>query len=279
MGGPPAGPAPQHCYRHTDRETYVRCTRCDRPICGDCMRPASVGFHCPEESGAAVRPMRPSGGRVVAAGQRSPVTLVVGGLCVLAYLLQGLPGIVQSIGNPFTQRFVMYNYAVAHGEWWRLLTGAFLHNGLLHIALNMIVLAVLGPPLEQLLGWRRFLALYLLSAVGGSVAVFALQSAGQAALGASGAIYGLFGAYYLIARRMRLDTSSIVATIGINLVLSVVIPGISLVGHLGGLVTGAIIGLLFGLPVLRGAARQAAALAGLAALLVVVVLVRTPALS
>ncbi len=243
------------------------------------MRPASVGFHCPEEGGAAVRPMRPSGGRVVAAGQRSPVTLVVGGLCVLAYLLQGLPGIVQSIGNPFTQRFVTYNYAVAHGEWWRLLTGAFLHNGLLHIALNMIVLAVLGPPLEQLLGWRRFLALYLLSAVGGSVAVFALQSAGQAALGASGAIYGLFGAYYLIARRMRLDTSSIVATIGINLVLSVVIPGISLVGHLGGLVTGAIIGLLFGLPVLRGAARQAAALAGLAALLVVVVLVRTPALS
>jgi len=243
------------------------------------MRPASVGFHCPEEGGAAVRPMRPSGGRLAVAGQRSPATLVFGGLCVLAYVLQGLPGIAQTLGNSFTQRFVMFNYGVAHGDWWRLLTAAFLHTGLLHIALNMVVLAVLGPPLEQLLGWRRFVPLYLLSAVGGSVAVFALQGAGQSALGASGAIYGLFGAYYLIARRLRLDTSSIVGTIAINLVLSVVIPGISLVGHVGGLLTGALVGLAYTLPALRGGARQAGALAGLLAAFVLVVAVRTPMLS
>lgn len=243
------------------------------------MRPASVGFHCPEEGAAQVRPVRPSGGGVATAVRRSPATLVFGGLCLVAFVLQGLPGIAGPLGNAFTQRFVLFNYAVAHGEWWRLLTAAFLHGGVLHIALNLVVLAVLGPPLEQLLGWRRFVPLYLLSAIGGNVAAFALQSPGQVTFGASGAIYGLFGAYYLIARRLRLETGAIVATIAINLVLSVVIPHISLVGHVGGLVTGAVVGLAYTLPNARGALRQGGALVGVAALLAIVVLVRAPAIS
>lgn len=224
------------CYRHPDRETYVRCARCDRPICPDCMRNASVGFQCPEcvaEGNRSVRPARTIyGGRV--SQNTGAVTMTLIGICVVAYLAQlAVPG--------FERDFFNLGIAVADGEYYRLLTAAFLHGGTLHLLFNMLALYLLGPALEAALGRVRFLALYLLSALGGSITSYALASPLQPSLGASGAIFGLFGAMLIVSRRLRADVAGIAVVLGINLVLSFTIPNIDWRAHIGGLVVGAII--------------------------------------
>ncbi|MGC5009887.1 rhomboid family intramembrane serine protease [Streptosporangium sp. DT93] len=229
------------CYRHPGRETYVRCQRCDRPICPDCMRDASVGFQCPEcvaEGGKGMRRAQAVfGGRAVTTPRVTWTLLIIN---VLAYAGEIVGG------NPVVNAFAMSAYDVAYGgEWWRLVTGAFLHQpmtsgglGLTHILFNMWALYVIGPELERRLGAARFLTLYLLSALGGSVAIYLF---GLAAVGASGAIYGLFGAMFVLGRRLGYDVRGVLWLIGINAVLTFVIPGISWQGHLGGLVTGAVV--------------------------------------
>lgn len=231
------------CYRHPGRETYVRCQRCERPICPDCMREASVGFQCPEcvaEGGRAVRQARSVfGGRVVTTPRVTWALLIVN---VLAYLAE------ISAPDRVLGYFATGAGAIAAGEWWRLLTGAFLHAApggglsITHIVFNMWALYVIGPELERRLGSLRFLALYLLSALGGSVAIYLF---GLAAVGASGAIYGMFGALFVVARKQGYDARGVLWLIGINAALTFLIPNISWQGHLGGLITGAVVGGIF----------------------------------
>ncbi|HSP37443.1 MAG TPA: rhomboid family intramembrane serine protease [Frankiaceae bacterium] len=244
------------------------------------MRPAAVGFQCPDDVAAGARsqrtPVNTLGGP---ATQRPPVvTYVLVALNVIAFALEGFPlGGLSAIPNDFVQRFVLYNPAIAD-EPYRLLTAVFLHASLVHIGLNMLVLVLIGRQLEQVLGWARYLAGYVVSGVGGSVLFYLLGNSTTYGLGASGAIFGLFSTFYLVARRLQADASSILATIGLNLVLTVLIPGISLWAHLGGLVTGAVIGLVYTQvpsrpPSLK--AVQLALVAGIAALLVIAVVVRS----
>ncbi|MDQ6649132.1 MAG: rhomboid family intramembrane serine protease [Actinomycetota bacterium] len=285
----PSGPSPQTdaptCYRHPNRETWVRCTRCDRPICPDCMQEASVGFQCPECVAAGRRSTRPVrtafGGAVSSSG--AVVTKALIGLNVLVFLATAANGlsIFGDNGSPIYRRFALVPLAVADGQWYRLVTAAFLHYGLLHIAFNMYVLLMLGAQLERLLGRWRYLALYLVAGVGGNALAYLISPLGTASAGASGAIFGLFAAYFVVARKMRADTGQIVGLIVINLVLTFAIPSISVGGHIGGLVTGGIAGLALAYAP-AGSRRTAVQVAGLVGVLLVevaVVLVRTAALT
>ncbi|RAV18284.1 rhomboid family intramembrane serine protease [Mycolicibacterium sp. GF69] len=240
MSTPPATPT---CYRHPDRATYVRCARCNRYICPECMRDAAVGHQCVEcvNAGAQqVRPARNQFGAVASANIDKPIlTYVLIAANVVMFALQmAVPGLQRDL--------VLQSYAVADGELYRLLTSAFLHYGPAHILFNMWALYVVGPPLEAALGRLRFSALYLLSALGGSVLVYLLSSPVAQTAGASGAIFGLFGAIFVVGRRLNMDVRWVVAIIAINLVFTFVIPlvssqNISWQGHIGGLVSGAAI--------------------------------------
>ena len=229
------------CYRHPDRQTYLRCTRCERPICGDCMRSAAVGHqcvHCVEEGAAGVRQPRTQFGGRERAG-RPVVTYVLIALNVLAFGAEYLSVDAQ-------RAFTLWPPAVADGQLYRLVTSAFLHYGPQHLLLNMLALYFVGPPLEQWLGRLRFVGLYALSGLGGSVLVYLLAPLNTATAGASGAIYGLFAAIFVVAKRLDLDVRMIVAVIVLNLAFTFVVPAvsshqISWQGHVGGLVTGGLV--------------------------------------
>ncbi|MFD0785455.1 rhomboid family intramembrane serine protease [Micromonospora azadirachtae] len=262
---PPTTPV---CYRHPGRETYVRCTRCDRPICPDCMREASVGHQCPEcisEGRRSVRPARTAFGGG-AAGRHGYVTKALIAVNVLFMLLSiasdrggdaaiggsGLGGLLGG-NTPLTDWGSVLGLAVlpdhtvggiADGQWYRLITAMFLHFGLPHLLLNMWALWVLGRSLEANLGPLRFLALYLIAGFGGNVAAYLFSAQNAPTAGASTAIFGLFAAIFVIMRRLGRDTSGILPILVINLVFTFVVPSISISGHLGGLVTGALMGLV-----------------------------------
>ncbi|HTY29501.1 MAG TPA: rhomboid family intramembrane serine protease [Mycobacterium sp.] len=224
------------CYRHPDRQTYVRCTRCQRPICPECMRSAAVGHQCVEcvSTGAkSTRKVRTTYGGV----QRSGTAVVTYGLIAANVVMFVLD--VTSRG--LKRDFVLWAPAVAAGEYYRLITSAFMHYGIAHILFNMWALYVLGPPLEQHLGRLRFGALYALSALGGSVLVYLAAPISAATAGASGAVFGLFGATFVVARRLNLDIKWLIILIVANLVITFTVPGVSWQGHVGGLVTGALI--------------------------------------
>lgn len=228
------------CYRHPDRATALRCTRCGRYICGDCMRGAAVGQHCVDcaQEGAAQRRARP-----LVRGASGPPVVSYGliALNVLAF-------IGQMSSAQLDSELVLWSPAVADGQIYRLLTSAFLHYGAMHLLLNMWALYVVGPSLEGLLGRARFSALYLLSALGGSVTVYLLAPLTTATAGASGAIFGLFGATLIVGRRLRMDVGWVVAVIVINLVFTFTIPRISWQGHLGGLITGLLVAFAYVYP-------------------------------
>lgn len=275
-----AGASTPRCYRHPGRETYVRCSRCDRPICPDCMVPASVGFQCPEcvrEGARTVRtPRTVFGGRVAA--REGVVTKVIIAACLVVFVLQ------QVLGDEFTARFWQIGLAydrllgpglhgVGAGEWYRLVTVAFLHAGVLHVAFNLYALWLFGPPLEHLLGRARFVALYALSAVGAAATSYAFSPPNQPSVGASGAIFGLFGAFFVVNRHLGRDTSALVGLMVVNLVLGFVIPNIDWRAHVGGLVTGAVVAwVLVRAPASRRTAVQAG---GCAAVLIVVLGIAT----
>lgn len=273
-----ADPAPVSvptCYRHPDRETYIRCSRCDRPICPDCMRPASVGFQCPECVAQGQRTQRSVrtafGGRPTAG---ATVTLTLIGINVAAYVVERLAG------TDFFIRFAMLGLAsngtelvgVAEGQYWRLVTAAFLHDpySWLHIAFNMYALYVLGPPIEAMLGRARFLALYLISAVGGTAASYAFLPSNVPSVGASTAIFGLFGAWIVLGRKRGLDIRPMWVLLAINLGLGFLVPGIDWRGHIGGLVAGALVSAAFAYAP-RGPSRTLVQTAGAVAVLVLVV--------
>lgn len=237
MSTPPVTPT---CYRHPDRVTYVRCSRCNRYICGECMRDAAVGHQCVECVNAGAKTVRQARTQFGGVPSDKPmVTYVLIGVNVVMFALQMLvPGLQREL--------VLQSYAVADGDLYRLLTSAFLHYGPAHILFNMFALYIVGAPLERALGRLRFSGLYLLSALGGSVLVYLLSSPVANTAGASGAVFGLFGAMFVIGKRLNMDVRGVIAIIAINLAFTFVIPlissqNISWQGHIGGLVTGAAI--------------------------------------
>ncbi|MEV4758753.1 rhomboid family intramembrane serine protease [Micromonospora sp. NPDC049559] len=262
---PPTAPV---CYRHPGRETYVRCTRCERPICPDCMRDASVGHQCPEcvtEGRRAQRPARTVFGGGTA-GRQGYVTKALVALNVLAMLISiysdrggdsviggsGFGGLAGG-GTPITNWGSVLGLAmtpsgelegVATGDYYRLITAMFLHYGVIHLLMNMWALWVLGRTLEAALGPARFLALYLIAGIGGNVAAYVFSSPNTATAGASTAIFGLFAGLFVIMRRLGRDTSAVIPVLVVNLAFTFLAPGISIAGHLGGLVTGAAMSLL-----------------------------------
>jgi membrane associated rhomboid family serine protease len=238
------------CYRHPDRETGIRCTRCDRPICPECMVNASVGFHCPDcvrGSGLAPNAARPrtiAGGSVTADPRL--VTKILIGINVAVFiavqvstsLLNDLVLLGAWPPAPFTP-----TEGVADGDWYRMVTTMFTHQEIWHIAFNMLSLWWLGGPLEAALGRARYLTLYLVSGLAGSALAYLLASPTTATLGASGAIFGLFGATAVLMRRLNYDMRPIIALLVINLIFTFS-PGfnISWQAHIGGLVAGVVTG-------------------------------------
>ena len=272
------------CYRHPGRETYVSCVRCGRHACPDCMRSASVGQQCVDCVGQGARDTRQLstvfGGRL-AAGAVVTWTLVA--INVAVYLVTWIrPGIVNDLEM---LGYASYGaggsmHGVAAGEWYRLITSAFLAGpsglGFVDILFNMWALIFVGPALEGLLGRMRFLAVYLLSAVGGAVMYYFLAPQNYPAVGASGAIFGLFGAWFVVARRLRLDSRGIVMLIAINLALSFWFHNtIAWQDHIGGLLTGALLTAAYVYaPRKNRAIWQALATISVLAVLVIAVLVR-----
>jgi membrane associated rhomboid family serine protease len=290
-GSPAPGPGVPVCHRHPGRETYIRCQRCDRPICPDCMHEAAVGFQCPDCVRAGSKETRqgrtPYGGRV--RGGPPVVTYALIGLNLLVFVLIQVTGGRQSrllpelglmpTGGVFVGADGVPYYAdgVADGAVWQLVTAMFTHLEVWHILFNMFALYLLGPQLEILLGRVRFTLLYFMSGLVGSVAVYWLAAPSSMTIGASGAIFGLMGALVVVARRVRADTSALLALIGINTVITVLgAQYISWQGHLGGLVGGLLLGTALVYSPRRGRTRwQVLGLTVVAVALVLLTLVRT----
>lgn len=238
----PAASVVPTCYRHPDRETYVRCTRCNRPICPDCMRNAAVGFQCPECVAEGARTQRSArtifGGAVPTRGAVVTMTLIA--LSVVAFVIDlvvpGQPREWWMVGLQLDDSGDLAG--LAQGEWWRLITASFLHGGILHLLFNMYALYLFGPSLEAAFGHVRFAVLYLLSALGGSAVSYLFANPVQPSLGASGAVFGILGATLVVSRRLRYDVRAVTVLIAINLVLGFVIEGIDWRAHVGGLLTG-----------------------------------------
>lgn len=231
------------CPRHTDRPSYVRCQRCGRPACPECQRAAAVGFQCIDcvnEMKRSTPAVRSAYGGAIATG-RPLATYILIGLCALVYVLQWLiPGGVVENQLAFASVYAAPQYGAF--EPWRMLTSAFVHSQgfVLHIVLNMYMLWIFGQVLEPVLGRIRFLAVYLLSAIGGSVGFLLLTPVlpPTGVEGASGAIFGLFGALLVVQSRRGGDTRQLWILIAINGVIGFVVPGIAWQAHLGGLITG-----------------------------------------
>ena len=291
--------APRYCYRHPDRETGLSCSECGRPICYECMTPAAVGLRCPDHSG------KPQGiRRVTATAQRTAtgagarrvnaVTLALIGLNVFVYVVELALGSSADgtdnwlfnhgalVANGVYQNGQLFPIpvhqvvqglplvGVAHGEWWRLITSAFLHYGPLHLGINMLSLYFAGSILEQVIGRWRYLLLYLLSGLAGAAGAL-LWTPNGATVGASGAIFGILGALLVLERRGNIATGGqVLGLIILNLVITFAYSSsISVGGHIGGLIGGLLLMLAF--LRFRASMEYSLAAAGAAAILAVVI--------
>jgi membrane associated rhomboid family serine protease len=230
-----------YCYRHPSRETFVSCSECGRPICAECMTAAPVGQRCPEHSG------RPQGARRITAGARRGIFDGTGALAtkallavnVLVYLITATQGGgLNAPGGKLFSDWLLYGPAVADGDWWRLITSAFLHGSLLHIGFNMYFLWFVGSAVEEALGRGRFLLVYFVSGLAGSAGAL-VNTPHSPVVGASGALFGILGAALILERqRNYVLGGSALGLIVINLVLSFALANISIGGHIGGLIGG-----------------------------------------
>ncbi|MCY4174744.1 MAG: rhomboid family intramembrane serine protease [Acidimicrobiaceae bacterium] len=253
-------PPDRRCYRHNDRRGGVRCQRCERPICPECMRQASVGFHCPACAAPRRSPATARAAQRASAVRRVYVTWILLALNGLAFLYSV---VLNRSGGGFTRinrdllidgglfagasliegaRFRLIG--VDAGEYYRLVTSAFLHDGIIHLALNMYILWFLGQMLESGFGRARFSTLFVVSMLGGAFGVLVLSPPNVPTVGASGAVFGLMGATVLVLRR---ETGSIWRTpltplLLINVVFTLLIPRVSIGGHFGGLAAGMVMG-------------------------------------
>ena len=243
---------PRYCYRHPDRETGLSCSECGRPICYECMTPAPVGLRCPDHSGkpqglqkitaTATRATTGIGSRRVNA-----VTMALIGINVLVYLAElGAGGTINGLDNTIYTHGALFGPLVAHGDWWRLITSAFLHYGPFHLAINMYSLYFAGSILEQVIGRWRFALLYLASGLAGAAGAL-VWSPNVPTVGASGAIFGVLGALFVLERRGNIATGGQVGgLIVLNLIFTFVLSSvISVGGHVGGLIGGLLLMLAF----------------------------------
>ncbi len=272
-GGAAAAADSSVCYRHPDRPSFVRCQRCGRTICGECQTPAAVGVHCPECT-AAARASAPRTASPIARafrrGSNTPVvTYSIIALTLAVYALQLISGglVTNALG---------YAPVLTLDQPWRMLTTALVHStgSIFHLLFNMYALFVLGPLIESFIGRARMIALYVLSALGGSVAVLYLAPT-SFVIGASGAIFGLFGAIFVIQRRLGGSSIQFIVLIGLNLGLGFIVPNVSWQAHVGGLVIGAVIALMM-VRTRRPAQQrlQRGIIAGLGALLIAMTVLR-----
>ncbi|WP_412541225.1 rhomboid family intramembrane serine protease [Longispora sp. K20-0274] len=298
-------PAPT-CYRHPGRETHVRCTRCERPICPDCMTEASVGFQCPScvaEGRATQRPARTWFGGTQA-GQFGYVTISLIALNVLVFVISLVVSKGAAIGSGlFGGQTVLHDWfgvsgpdyplnatpcvdnpgylcgdgtvapGIDHGAYYRLVTAMFLHFGPIHLLMNMWMLWVLGRNLETAFGPVRFAALYLLAGLGGNVAVY-LISPNMLTAGASTAIFGLLGALVVVFRRLGRSLAPLAPVIVVNLIFTFAVSSISKAGHVGGLIAGLVLAAALAYaPAKNRTVIQAAALTAYTVIMVVIVVV------
>jgi membrane associated rhomboid family serine protease len=237
------------CYRHPDRQSFVLCQRCGRTICPECQTPAAVGVHCPE----CVREQRmqfaangrasgaPSGFTVARrrfAMLDQKATVVIVAVTVLLWLVDEVSG------RALTQLFA-YNAAFLPTQPWRMLTSLFVHGSIWHILFNMWAVWIFGRMLENMLGTWRFVALYFISGLAGSMAV-TLIAPGVTVIGASGAVFGLFAAFFVVQRSLGVNAVQLLVVMGLNLAIGF-IPGFNIAwqAHIGGIVAGFLIGYVF----------------------------------
>lgn len=256
MGAPGWGNQDQQhsqpgCVRHPDRPTGLSCARCGRPACPECLRPAPVGFHCvdcvaqeqrrhPQAVSQAGVPQSTST-RMPFAGVPI-ITYALIALNVLAYIVTAAQSgsvMDNNVGSTFFNQFALVPGMVANGDYVRLIGSGFLHYGLIHLAVNMYALYIVGIACENALGRLRYTAVYFISLIGGSAAVM-LGAWNAPTAGASGAIFGLFGAVLIILLRLKRSANMIIGIIVLNVIISVTVPGISWLGHFGGLVAGSL---------------------------------------
>jgi membrane associated rhomboid family serine protease len=285
--GSPADPsAVPTCFRHPGRETYVSCVRCGRPACPDCLRSAAVGQQCVECIRAGQqgnrRPGGVFGGRPTSA---ATVTWVLVAINIVLYIVEwSRPNIANDMAMVGVGRFSAGGplVGVATGQWYRLITSAFLPPpgagglGPLDIIFNMWALIIVGPALEKTLGHARFLTVYLVSAAGGSILFYWLTTS-QEALGASGAIFGLLGAWFVVSKRLGLDSRWLVTIVALNLVFDLLLRSqIAWQAHVGGLITGGLLTAAFAYaPRQYRAWLQPLATVALVGLMVLAVVLRT----
>jgi membrane associated rhomboid family serine protease len=240
------------CYRHPGRETNVRCSNCDRPICPDCMTSTPVGMRCPECARERTKVHRAPAGLATGA---APVTFALIAINVAAYLAEMLGGGSSAIegGGSVIRDFGLFGPFVDDGEWYRIVTGGFLHAGLLHLGFNMFALYFLGTLLEPAIGPWRFAGLYFVALLGGSFGALLLDPR-ELTVGASGAVFGLMSAAFIMARHRGFEelAGQIGIYVIINLVFTFSIPNISIGGHLGGLAAGGLVALAMAASERRG---------------------------
>jgi membrane associated rhomboid family serine protease len=235
----------QVCYRHPRAETAVSCSNCGRPICTDCMVFSAVGIKCPE-CAAQAPGVRKATKRVRSVAGTSTdfiVTKTLIAINVVVYLLQATSGgtLTNPAGEVF-QKGYLRAFEVANGEWWRLVTNAFLHGSVIHLGFNMLMLWWFGRPLEGLLGRARFLAVYFIAVLAGSAGALILAPT-AATIGASGAVFGILGAGLILERSNMAvfgGTALLIVLFNLSYTLLVRPSYISIGGHIGGLIGGAL---------------------------------------
>jgi membrane associated rhomboid family serine protease len=235
-----AGPV---CVRHPGRETGVRCTRCDRPACPACLREASIGYQCVDCVAEDARSRLPRSSTVAWAPPAGPSlvipVLIAINVAVFVFTVVQAGSLSNNADAPLFGQWALQPAAVARGAWWQLFTSGFLHIGPLHLAFNMIALWVIGRDLEGVLGPVRFLVVYLVSLLGGSLVVYLFANPMSNTAGASGAVFGLMGGLAVVLMRLRLSPRPALTIIVLNVIISFAVPNISILGHLGGLAFGA----------------------------------------
>jgi membrane associated rhomboid family serine protease len=225
----------RYCYRHPKRETGLRCTRCERPACWECLRPAPVGSHCLDCIAEGARTQRRATLPWQERGGRSAVVAIVV-LCVGGYLLQ--------LASPaVTDRFAAQGTAIAGGQWYRLLTAMFLHAGTMHLGFNLIALWIFGREVEAREGPVRTALVFLVTGLAGGAAAFLFEPANALALGASGGVFGLLGVCLVRTWRSGASVQPLVVLLVINLAIGLAVPNISLADHVGGFGAGVVYGL------------------------------------
>ena len=267
------------CYNHPEREAYISCQRCERLICPECMREASVGFQCPSciaEGAKTIRQPRTLAGGAIT-GREGRVSMILIAINVAAYVAQVATG---GFSSEIFQRGALQGYVTADGDYWRLITSAFLHTGVLHLAFNMYALYLFGPFVERALGTWRFAVAYLTAAMAGSISVYLLANPTTATIGASGAVFGLFAMALVLLLKAKQDVRSLLVLLAINAFISVAGARISWEGHLGGFVAGLALGAVFAYaPRDRRTLVQVLAMSAIWIVMIVAFVLRTSALT